>query len=79
MSPRTPTPRWHSSAKKNLNAAETLADEFDSLAVSSAEKALSGNLDGAIIASSTASHGDVANACVALSEEPGLRRGRVAG
>ena len=60
---------------KNLDAANRLATDFGSLAVGSAEDALSGGLDGAIIASSTASHGDVAMACVAagvpfLCEKP---------
>ncbi len=60
---------------KNLEAAQTLSAKFGSLAVNSVEDALSGDLAGAIIASSTASHGDVAEACVAagvpfLCEKP---------
>ena len=46
------------------DAAESLATEFGSLAVQSVEEALRRDLDGAIIASSTASHGEVAAACI---------------
>ena len=57
------------------DAAESLATEFGSMAVQSVEEALGRNLDGAIIASSTASHGEVAAACIAagvpfLCEKP---------
>ena len=60
---------------KNAEAAETTADQFGSSAVQSVEEALHGNLDGAIISSSTSSHGEVAAACIAagvpfLCEKP---------
>ncbi len=46
------------------DAAESLATKFGSLAVQSVEEALGRDLDGAIIASSTGSHGEVAAACI---------------
>ncbi len=60
---------------KNPDAAEATADEFGSLAVRSVEEALEADLDGAIISSSTSSHGEVAAACIAagvpfLCEKP---------
>lgn len=60
---------------KNTEAAETTADQFGSSAVQSVEEALHGNLDGAIISSSTSSHGEIAAACIAagvpfLCEKP---------
>ena len=60
---------------RNPGAAEALATEFGSSAVRSVEEALRRDPDGAIIASSTASHGEVAAACIAagvpfLCEKP---------
>ena len=60
---------------RNPDAAESLANEFGTLNVQSVEEALNGNPDGVIIASSTASHGEVATACIAadvpfLCEKP---------
>jgi len=48
----------------NLEAASTLSSQYGGVAVKSLEDALGDEVDGVIIASSTASHGDVAKACV---------------
>ena len=60
---------------RNADVAETVAAEFGSLAAPSVEEALNGDLDGAIISSSTSSHGEIAAACIAagvpfLCEKP---------
>lgn len=57
------------------DVAEALASELGSLATQSVEETLNNELDGVIIASSTASHGEVASACIAagipfLCEKP---------
>ena len=59
----------------NPEAAKSLASQFDALSVHSVEEALNRNPDGVIIASSTASHGKVAAACISahvpfLCEKP---------
>jgi len=60
---------------RNPEAAGILAAEYGQLAATSVREALDRELDGAIIASSTASHGDIATECVAarlpfLCEKP---------
>ena len=60
---------------RNPDAAESLANRFGTLNVQSVEDVLNRNPDGVIIASSTASHGEIATACIAadvpfLCEKP---------